>query len=127
MAARAWAKGALSDGDHPAAILPHEEDAMSDARAFGMDVSVLAEHLALAQSVVLDGWDGIFECNRAALSAFIAACNQWRTFSAGFIGLDYSAADIAWRRMDLELSGDDFVAFQQIEAEAVRLLNGGAA
>lgn len=48
---------------------------------------------------------GVWPQNVAAVRAFLAVCNQWRTVSAGLagarvIGLDYAAA-----RAGLEMSG----------------------
>lgn len=131
MAARAWTKDALSDT--PSAAIPGDlsgvDDALADARAFGIDPSVASAALEAGRVVQLDGvpYEGIFETNLKALRAFVGSCNQWRMAGLQFLSIDYGAARAAWEAMELKLSADDFGKFQIIEAEAARLLNGGAA
>lgn len=132
MAARAWTLGALCDEtDHPSAALPDfakEEDALSDAQAFGMEVGIVRDAIKASQSVSLNGmvYEGIFEVNLKALKAFVSVCNQWRMAGGKFLSIDYASARIAWDAHGLTLDGDDFSKMQMIEAWAARILNGGA-
>lgn len=42
-----------------------------------------------------------------------------------FLGLDYAAADVAWRALGLAMSADDFLRLSAIEHAAAARLNGG--
>ncbi|MBN8917736.1 MAG: DUF1799 domain-containing protein [Rhizobiales bacterium] len=70
----------------------------------------------------------VWEPNWPALRAFLACETQWRAVAtmAGlvWIGLDYSAVEVAMRRHHLDC---DFGDLQALEAEALTILNGGTA
>lgn len=77
--------------------------------------------------------EGVWAEHVSAVEAFLAAATQWRTESRGggpytpgrmvFVGLDYSAVDVALRRAALELSPKNWSDLQIIELAAAAALN----
>lgn len=63
--------------------------------------------------------------NWAAARLFLAASTQWRTagMAGAAIGLDYNAAAIVARALEMELDEDTLIRLQAIELEAVRALH----
>jgi hypothetical protein len=67
---------------------------------------------------------GVWPQNVAAVRAFLAVCNQWRTISAGLagprvIGLDYGAARDGLALSGIEASPDLWAEVQVIEGAAM--------
>lgn len=61
--------------------------------------------------------------NKNAMDAFFVASSQWRLGPTGLpYGLDYTAADVAWRYSGIELSPDDFWRLRYVESEALQAM-----
>ena len=62
--------------------------------------------------------------NVTAVKAFLTAQTQWRQnpISGALIGLDYTAAQVAWQFSELTLSPDDFERVRFLERAAVQAL-----
>ena len=68
------------------------------------------------------------ECNWESLQSFLACDSQWRTSGVGlgglvWIGLDYTACDVAFRRYGFAEGCWDDLRF--IEDVVLPILNGG--
>ena len=106
------------------------DDALAEARAFGMPASEIAklENRAAAREP-----EGLWPQNVPAIRALDAAFSQWRTalvvtaggLASRITGLDYAAANVAWLALGIALTADEFSVLQSAEGFAVTLLNGG--
>ncbi len=70
----------------------------------------------------------MFDENWPALEAFLAVGTQWRFLSLGGgmgqsiareAGIDYTAADVAWRRLGLDVDADTFAGVQIMERAVI--------
>lgn len=73
-------------------------------------------------------FDPVAECNWDSLMAFLACDTQWRVSGVGiaslvWIGLDYTACDIVFRRRNF--SDDLWGDVQIMEEAALPILNSG--
>lgn len=129
MAARAWKNGGLTTGTARPALPGNAslDDAIADAELFGIDPQIVQDRLDAGSRRLRETFKGVWPMHHRAALLFVAAANQWRIFQASFLSIDYAAAEIAWKRLGLlkDARPEDFAAFQHIEAEACRLLNGG--
>lgn len=58
------------------------------------------------------------------MQAFLAASSQWRSAGLGGVtGLDYNAADVAWRMLGMAPSPEVFRGVLVMERAAIPLLN----
>lgn len=101
-----------SDGRHPVAI---DDEIARQFAAMGGTVNPAA--IVTETSEMFEVWP----CNWDAVTAFLAVETQWRV-ALGFggmawLGLDYGAADVVFRRRDL--SDEAFASLQIMEREAL--------
>jgi alkylhydroperoxidase family enzyme len=134
MSARAWVNGTL-DAVRPAGA--DGDDAVADARRMGADeetIAALVEWQAHQDGLADEAgmFKGVWPEHVNAVSAFLAACTQWRTilvqagerFAVQYTGLDYAGAAIAWSARKIEVAGDLFDQFTILELAARDGLNG---
>lgn len=87
-------------------------------------------NIALPEKLAGPTEEGIWKEHLPALQAFIAGQTQWR-ISQGrdgkmrFVGLDYTALEVAMRGQKNELSPKGWADLQMIELAAMAALNGG--
>lgn len=113
---RAWAEGTLS-------AAPREDDAVSDARAWGLELD--AESVAMINGEPLEVW----AWHEEALTAFLAVQNQWRMAvgpAGSFpVGLDLQAAEAGFRLAGINMTPALWAEVQMIEAGAMSVMRKG--
>lgn len=133
-AARAWVEGSLVEPSMAASAADHGEEAIADARRWGMaNADIQALKAALASRRPGGSFHGVWPDNREVVDAFLAVASQWRTavaFDEGrmrtlWIGLDYAGAAVAWAARGIELTAERLAGIQVMEMTARRALNGG--
>jgi hypothetical protein len=111
-----------------------EDEAVQDARRFGMDEEQISEiRAALGRSIGM-AFRGVWPVNIPAVAAFCAAGSQWRTtlIVAGgaivtrFLGLDYAGLRVALDALGIAVTPDLFAGLQVMEGAARNALNGEA-
>jgi Phage related hypothetical protein (DUF1799) len=134
MSARAWVNGSLTAAPKAGA---DGDDAVADARRMGADeamIAALVEWQAHQDGLADDAslFKGVWPQHVNAVSAFLAACTQWRTilvqagerFAVQYTGLDYAGAAVAWAARGIEVASDIFDQFTILETAARDALNG---
>ena len=128
MAAQAFAHGHLYQ------TREDEDDAITDARRMGASaaqIEDLKKHLSLETNEFI----GVWPENAEAMSAFVAASNQWRTVVRQYDGriysfyqsLDYASAMIAWAACHIKPTRDFMDQIMVIEGTVATVWNAQVA